>query len=324
MEINKEIISQIKEAKNVAIYTHTSVDADSIGSASALRSALEKLDKKVDIFCEDTKISEKYMCIPFAREINKPTLTEYDLAIAVDIASPQKIGKEMLLQFNQVEKTIKIDHHISGVDFAKLNFTCTDFSSCAMIIYHLIPMLGIKEIDKQMAVALYAGISGDTGCFRHSNTMALDHEIAAKLMSKGIDSHTIDRWLFKYTTMKTIALKQRVLGRFKKYLEGKMCLAYISLNDLKETHTTISETEGIINMIDVVDGCELSVLLCESKAGLYKASFRSVNTSAALRTAEAFGGGGHANASGCQIYGTLETVIKKIVKAAEVALDGKE
>lgn len=324
MKIDEEILSQIKELKNIAIYTHNLVDADSIGSAVALRLALEKLGKKADIFCEDKIIPKKYLFLPYAKEVNKPVLKEYDLAIAVDVAAVQKLGREVSIQFRKFEKSIKIDHHLSSEDFAKLNFVDSKVSSCAMIIYYLLPLLGVKDIDKDIATALYAGISGDTGCFRNANTTALDHEVTAKLMEKGIDTHDIDRWLFKYTSMNELALKRRVIGRFKKYADGKVCMVYATLKDFQETNTTIADTTSIIYMVDAVDDCELAVMLCEHREGIYKISFRSVLTDAALKVAKAFGGGGHPQSSGCQIFGSLNTVITKIVKASEVALDGQK
>lgn len=327
MKVDDRIISQIKESNNVAIFIHTMMDSDCIGSACALKIALEQLGKQVDILAEDKVVSKKYLFIPEAKTINKPKLQGYDLAIAVDVAALSKLGKESTTKFKSVDKNIKIDHHVLRVpedNFAKLNFVKEDFSSASMIIYYLLPMLGIKEINKDMALCLYSGISGDTGCFRHSNTTPRDHEVAAKLMETGIDSSLADWWLFKYTTAYEIALKHRVLGRFKKYVNDKMCLLYVLQKDLQETHTSMVDTESLVFAIEGVEGCELSVVITEKNKGLFKASFRSNKTDVALKVAQSFGGGGHPKASGCQVYGTVNTVISKIEKAAKFALDGQQ
>jgi len=319
-KVYEEILSQIKESKKVAIYIHNLMDADCIGSAAALKLGLERLGKEADIFSEDKSVPKKYLCIPCANEINKPKLKDYDLAISVDVASIQKLGRGSSTQFLKFEKSIKIDHHISSDNFAKLNFV-EHYSSCSMIIYYLLPLLGVEEIDKDMATAIYAGMSGDTGCFRNANTKPMDHKLAAKLMEMGVDSYNIDKWLFKYASMHELELKRRALGRFKKYVNNKMSIIYLLQKDFDETHAKLEDTASIIYLVDVVDDCELAVVICEHQPGKFKVSFRSVTTDAALSVAKAFGGGGHAQSSGCQIYGCLNTVINKIVKESKFILD---
>ena len=231
-KVNEEILSQIKESKNVAIYIHNLMDADCIGSAAALKIGLEKLGKQADIFSEDKTVPKKYLVIPCAKDINKPKLETYDLAISVDVASAQKLGRSLATRFLKFDKSIKFDHHLSSDDFAKLNFV-EHYSSCSIIIYYLLPLLGVCEIDKDIATAIYAGMSGDTGCFRNANTKSMDHRLAAKLMEIGVDTYNIDKWLFKYESMCELELKRRVLGRFKKYLDGKMNLVYLVQKDFK-------------------------------------------------------------------------------------------
>ena len=43
----RETVKAIKKSKNIAIFSHKSPDPDAIGSALALKSALEKIGKKV-------------------------------------------------------------------------------------------------------------------------------------------------------------------------------------------------------------------------------------------------------------------------------------
>ena len=49
----KEIVTQLKKYKTYALFCHISPDPDTIGSCQALRYALQKLGKEVDIYCDD-------------------------------------------------------------------------------------------------------------------------------------------------------------------------------------------------------------------------------------------------------------------------------
>ena len=44
-----EILKEINKAQNIVILTHESPDGDAVGSSLALKLAIEKLDKNVDV-----------------------------------------------------------------------------------------------------------------------------------------------------------------------------------------------------------------------------------------------------------------------------------
>ena len=151
MIVNNEILEVVKNSNNVAICCHIRPDADCLGSASALKSALLKLNKSVDIFC-DSEISENYLFLPHISDIN-PHVKDYDLIIAVDCADISRTGSYNTL-FNH-SNTLSIDHHLFG---CRDNFTKylikEDFSSTAEILFHILSQLNI-EIDKNKIIIMF-------------------------------------------------------------------------------------------------------------------------------------------------------------------------
>ena len=310
MTFNQEVIDVVKKSNVVAICCHIKPDADCLGSASALKSALLKLNKVVDIFC-DGELSDNFMFIPHMKDIN-PTLKNYDLIIAVDSAEITRTGKFSSL-FENNENTLSIDHHMFGnsSQFTKrlVKFDC---SSTAEILFHFINALNVG-IDGEVATGLYAGMVSDTGGFMHANTTAELHTVVGQIMHLVPNVVDVNYFLCKRRTMGQIELMKTALNNLKFICNGKVAITYLTLKDFKKTNTLNSETFGIVDTCVNIDTIEMGILISEKTPGLYSVSLRGKNRNVSV-IAEAFGGGGHRLASGCNIFGTHATVIEKIEK----------
>lgn len=78
----------------------------------------------------------------------------------------------------------------------------------------------------------------------------------------------------------------------------------------------LEDTSDIVNDLLTIDGTRLAVLFKEIDGGRVKLSFRSKGGLDVNRLASRFGGGGHTNASGAIVAGTLEETIRLILPAA--------
>ncbi|GIX08234.1 MAG: hypothetical protein KatS3mg115_2637 [Candidatus Poribacteria bacterium] len=83
---------------------------------------------------------------------------------------------------------MNIDHHTTGKRFAQVECIIPEACATAEILYDLFRFAG-EPLDRTLAECLYAGIIGDTGNFRFSNTTARSHEIAAELIRAGVQPH---------------------------------------------------------------------------------------------------------------------------------------
>ncbi len=310
MQIPSNVLNTILNSKNVAIYAHKRPDGDCLGSASALKGALLQLGKKVDLFC-DGELSQNYLFIKHLNQVNKPSLAHYDLAIAVDCSDEGRLGA-YAQTFLEMENSVKIDHHKTQVDFAKINYVKTVGSTCE-ILFYLIKQLGVK-IDSDIACALYAGVSSDTGMFMHNSTTSQTHQIAAELMEIGFDLDTANYNLFKRKTLGQVGLLKKALYNMQIICESKVAISFLTLRDFKEMGCKNTETFGIVDTLVNIDSVQIGVLISEDKPGLYACSFRSKGKIDVSVICGAFGGGGHVNASGCNIFGGYRTAIEKIEK----------
>src|ERR1035437_6801700 len=84
-----KILAAIKSANNILLHCHPSPDPDSVGSALAMKFALEQLGKKATVIKGDSVIPQAFMHFPGANDIvqknfGEVDLKEFDLFISLD------------------------------------------------------------------------------------------------------------------------------------------------------------------------------------------------------------------------------------------------
>jgi phosphoesterase RecJ-like protein len=169
----------LKQNDNFLIVCHTSPDADTIGSASALTAGLRKLGKNAAAVC-DEPIPEKLSFLDTNHCFSETVPFEVQTYISIDVASPAILGN-FEQKFVERGFDLSIDHHLVNTVPCERRLLCTAYSSCGEIIYELLTELGVR-IDKSVAVSLYGAISSDSGGFRYSSTRGQTMRYAADLI----------------------------------------------------------------------------------------------------------------------------------------------
>src|SRR4051812_38019854 len=98
------ILAEIKKAKSILLHCHPSPDPDSVGSALAMKFALEGLGKKVTVIKGDSDIPEAFNHFPGALEIMAKNffeidLSQFDIFIVQDSASIEMISRRGKIEF---------------------------------------------------------------------------------------------------------------------------------------------------------------------------------------------------------------------------------
>jgi len=78
-------------------------------------------------------------------------------------------------------------------------------------------------------------------------------------------------------------------------------------------------TDGFVNYPRSIRGVEVAVFFREINPKLFKVSFRSKGKVDVSALASAFSGGGHHNAAGCTLSGTLDEVRRAVFSHLESA-----
>ena len=278
--------------------------------------ALEEIGKNVDIIIPE--YSKSFAFLPQIEKLKKTTeIEKYDLAIALDCASP-KILKGYTKYFENAKTKIVIDHHSSNVMYGDVNFVNPVAPACAQVLIGMFSYFGIK-MTKDMATAIMTGIITDTGGFSYSAT-AETFEFASEVLTLGVNISEIFRRALHTKNKANFELTKRAMDRLEFYEDGRVAFTYITGQDQEEVHAVQGDHEGIVDVGKNIDDVEVSIFLHEVKGKGYKISLRSLEYVDVASIAIMLGGGGHLRAAGAYGRGNVEQIRDKVLKEVKKQL----
>src|ERR1035437_3297518 len=190
-----KIFAAIKAANNILLHCHPSPDPDSVGSALAMKFALESLGKKATVIRGDSEIPQAFMHFPGADSIVPKNffevdLKEFDLFIVQDSGSMSMISRRGEIKFPKTLNVIVIDHHATIADFGSINLIEPSYPACCQILFDLFKEWKIL-ITPDIAKNLFIGTYTDTGGFKYEKTAPETLAMAAELTKIAPDFHKI-------------------------------------------------------------------------------------------------------------------------------------
>jgi phosphoesterase RecJ-like protein len=316
----QEAAQRLMAAQRILFFMHISPDGDSIGSSLALVHALRKVGKEAFIVGVDP-IPQIYRFLP---DWDRWLLSwdrvegEWDLSCFLDCGAVDRAGAA-LPAVAKGKLILNIDHHATNTLFGDENWM--DFSAAAVgeLAYRLLKEMGLP-IGADEAVCLYTSIVADTGGFRYSSTTAATHRIAAELLEAGVKPYDVAAQIFENETPGRLALLGRALADLQVDPSGKIAWITLTQRIFKETGATEEEAEGLVNWARSLSGVEVGLLFKETAEGPIRVSFRSRFMVDVGALAKSFGGGGHARASGCTLYGSVEEAQRRVLDAVRAVL----
>jgi len=304
------IVQEIAANRSFLITTHESPDGDAIGSSLALACYLRQLGKDVTVYLCDS-LPELYAFLPQAETVvhSIPPRT-YDICFVLDVGEFRRAGKE-ITAFQGVGKFINVDHHLHCENFGAINLIDPTASATGALIYRIIKAAG-DEIDLDPALCIYTAIITDTGSFRYSNANPEAFAIAGEMVARGVNTWAVAEKLYESQPKKRLELLALALATLVVAKPGHCASIAVTLDMYEKTGAGPELTDGFINYPRSIGGVEVALFFREVNPGLFKVGFRSKGKVNVAELAAAFGGGGHHNAAGCSIYGTLDLVKEQV------------
>ena len=316
----EEIARYIREARTVALVSHVNPDGDTLGSAAAMRLILQAMGKEAALFC-DGKVPDQMKFLPGAELFRVPGENEgpFDLMLAVDVSSTERMGACQALA-GKSRHTAQIDHHESNPLFAEVNSVDGGASATCVLIREQMEALGVP-LTRDIAVCLYTGISTDTGNFAFALTNAEAFRIMSELMNHDLPLAELNRILFRVKPREQAKLIGKALESLQFRGNGKIAVMKLTLADFAECGALSEHADTVVNYgLDTV-GTEMALLAREAGEGKIKFSLRAKEPARVDETAKQFGGGGHAQASGITMTGTLDDCTEAVLRAMEEKLN---
>ena len=308
-------------AEKIVIVTHISPDGDAIGSSLGLRNFLESQGKRVHVIVPNA-FPDFLRWMPGAKDIlrydkyeefSRQLIGEADLICCLDFNVLKRIDNLGEPVGEAKCKKIMIDHHIDPERFCDVTISHPQIASTSELIFRLICSLGcFSDMTLEAAQCIYTGMMTDTGAFTYNSNNPDIYFIISQLLKKGIDKDDIYRKVFNTYSEGRLRLMGYVLYEkmqvMPQYHASLICLRK---DELQRFSFSKGDTEGFVNMPLQIKGIVFSAFLREdTEKAMVKVSLRSVGSFPCNQVAaEFFGGGGHLNASGGEVWGTMDEAI---------------
>ena len=295
------------------ILTHAYPDGDTLGSGFALALALNQIGKRARVIT--TGVPKNF---EFLSRLVPAQDFETQTVVSVDVADEKLLGDNIEAYEGRID--LCVDHHAINRVNAKQKHVDPHAASNCEILYRLFRFMDI-EITADIADCLYTGVSTDTGCFKYGNTTPETLRIAADLIEAGAKAPAINKAMFDTKTRKKLRLEQEIYATIEYSADGRCAVIAAPLELQRRLGVGDGELEGLASIPRSIEGVVIGITLREKTEGEFKISVRSdKNFVNAAEFCRGFGGGGHAEAAGCTIIGSLDEVKSRLRAAVDEVL----
>ncbi len=301
----------LKNARSVLLMPHMNPDLDAVGSVVAFFYFIKKFYKKnVVIACFDAFPDTMKGVISHV-EFTHPDdldLTQFDVAIGCD--SVERGFHTLIKKLPKDCVTIAIDHHHDITLEADISMIDSAYAATCEILYDFFVSRVPHPFDKNIAMALLAGIIGDTGAFQHANTSSDILAKVAHLIKNGASITKIISTLFTNREIETLNVWGSALEHTKFFPESGLAVTAITQENVARHRDSLVELSNIASMLTTVPRVRVALVIYQADTNMIKGSLRAekhadMDVSAIAHT---LGGGGHPLASGFSMPGRIEEV----------------
>lgn len=292
---------------------HKEPDGDCIASQIAIARVVAGLGKTASLHSvgpfDRPEIEE--FAEQFSAEI--PTKREPGAAaIIVDCSTPDRTGA--LGAEVAGLPTLVIDHHSSGTDFGTVRMVDSNVPSTTLLIFSLFEELALP-VDRDTARLLLFGLCTDTGFFRHLGDNSPEtFQALSRLTRSGTSPAEVYMMIYGRRELSTRKLLAEMLSRVESHWGDRLLLTWQTMEDRRKHTARQRGEDDLYRLLQTVRGVIAVVFIKEEREGFFSVGLRSTSSLDVGVIAAGFGGGGHRQAAGFDISGTLESVKKRIVE----------
>jgi phosphoesterase RecJ-like protein len=314
MKPSIEVMDFIRIHDRFLILGHKEPDGDCISSQIAFQHLLESLGKKGRLVN--------------AGPFDRPEIRHYEKRFAGVVADADLEGSPAvaILDCSTAERTgsvgervrglptLVLDHHSSGEEFGSARFVETKCPATTLLVLALSDAFGIVPTADQAKLILF-GLCTDTGFFRHLGTGAAEtFRTIARLVECGTSTSEIFQMVYGTRDLKSRKLLATMLERTEGHWDEKLLLTWQTIADRGARGVYLRGEDDLYRLLQTVKGNEVVAFIKEEAEGRFSVGLRSNSGVDVGSIAESFGGGGHRQAAGCDMTGTLESIKKSLIE----------
>jgi phosphoesterase RecJ-like protein len=299
-----DVAAAILARQRFVVVSHSRPDGDAIGSSFAMAFALRALGKDVRVVSSDAPapplmVQPGVEAIIVTERVDDPG----DAVIVMECGDLKRTGVAGL----DGGFVINIDHHPGNSLYGAVNWIDESAAACGEMVFTLIEALGVA-LTPDIAAHIYVAILTDTGSFHYSNITPRTFDISRQCVEAGVSPPAVARSIFDSNNLGRLKLFGAVLSRMELDPTGRVALIAVDRALALEAGGNYEDTEGINNLPLTVKEILAVAFFKEAADNEWRVSLRSKDHINVNAVAKGFGGGGHKNASGCTVHGTLADV----------------
>lgn len=300
---------------------HVHPDGDVLGTLLALGLAMETAGWSVT-FAGPHAIPESLAFLPGGErwQVWKRAPRTYDVVILTDCPNDERTEGLLAAAHDPRGAVLNVDHHPDNRRYGTIDWIDPTAAATGEMVYELIRALD-WPVTPAIAMNLFTAIHTDTGSFRYSNTTSRTFRIAGELTAFGAEPARVSDWLYQRRPPAALGTLGEVLRRVRVSADGVVAWLAVPRG---LTSDAFMSAEDLVTYPRSIGGVKVAVLLREEGEGIVKVSFRGKDEIPVNRIAHRFGGGGHENAAGCTVRGSLDEATQAVLAAVGEAIEVKD
>jgi len=315
----EQILQLIDRSQTILVASHESPDGDAIGSTLALTIALREMGKDVVAYNHD-QAPHEYTFLPgYDTVVNDLDESQFfDVGFVLDAGELNRAGSWIR---ERCQTLVNIDHHPYSEDFGDIYYVDIEACATGVLLYRLLQAAG-HQVSIDVATCIYTAILSDTGSFRYSNANPEAFHVAGQMVAVGVDPWSIASGLYESQEEGRLRLLALALPTLRVSACGLYASIAVTLDMYAAAGAIDNFTDRFINYPRSIRGVEVAIFFRQLTKDSFKVGFRSMGKVDVGALARAMNGGGHHNAAGATVEGSLESVQEWVYgRVAELIAD---
>lgn len=311
----------IDKGEKFVILVHRNPDGDAVGSATALALFLRGKGKSATVVVPNAfpeflgwlPSAAENIVYEGAKDEAVAALSAADVIFCLDFNALSRLGELGEVVARLSTPRLLVDHHLQPEEGFAVDISEPAACSTAELVFRIIYRLDNAALTHDIAECIYTGMMTDTGSFAYASNRKDIYIIISYLIAAGIDKDLIYRKVFyNYSPNRMKLLGYMMYDKLRVYPAYNSALLTLTYKEMRRFCVAKGDTEGLVNMPLQIKGIRFVCFLREEVPGKINVSLRSVDDFPCNSVAaEFFAGGGHKNASGGEVYGTMEYAVER-------------
>lgn len=308
----------LEGAQSVLVVTHENPDGDAIGSLLGVANMLDALGKQVTAAVDKGVPSFLHFLPQQERVLGTLEQGDWDLLIFVDCGDDMRAGKVGEYGKAHSQAVLNVDHHPSNPRFGNVALVLDTLASNAEIVFLWWHSMGLTY-GREVALPLLTGIVTDTLGFRTSSTQARTLEVAVQLIQRGASLPEVMARTLGARSRAEFELWKRIAQTA--VVKDGVGYAFVREADAHAVGLSEATDADFVQFLISVEDVRIAVTFKERSDGKIGVSMRAKLGYSVVEVALAFGGGGHVQAAGMAVEGTLESVSAQVLPLLQEAVN---